>query len=223
VSCCGSFRGEQGSCGDRRHAADRRTAGVVGPGRVMRTSLPPPACGAKPRSRPPFVGEARRPTFQPGGHGVALTHVCRRHGPRQLLRMRQAALLILLVGCIADLPTSNDQSIDAAAPDSGIAGVRPTHEPDECPTGGGGGGGADPNPIPSPKDCTVGTDHEACYQCCNWNVDKVWGEQCRRMPGRTKKQRQQKALCWERAEALRGECQAACPHSGPIITSIGAP
>jgi hypothetical protein len=76
----------------------------------------------------------------------------------------------------------------------------------------GGGGGADPYPIPAPKDCTQELSYEACYQCCDWNVDKVWGERCRRLPDRSKKQRKARALCWETAERLRGECQAACPR-----------
>jgi hypothetical protein len=80
-----------------------------------------------------------------------------------------------------------------------------------------------PWPVPAPRDCTTEPTLEQCLACCDWNVDKVWGENCRRMPSRTKKQRQQKALCWERAEGLRGECQAACPRTGPIVTFTGAP
>jgi hypothetical protein len=85
------------------------------------------------------------------------------------------------------------------------------------PGSGGGGGGADPYPIPSPKDCTQEISHEACHACCDWNVDKVWGERCRRLPNRTKEQRKERALCWETAERLRGECQRECPS---IITTV---
>jgi hypothetical protein len=74
----------------------------------------------------------------------------------------------------------------------------------------GGGGGADPNPIPTPRGCTVEADHERCYACCDWNVDKVWGERCRRLP------RRERRTCWEDAERRRGDCQRWCP--GPIIT-----
>lgn len=88
--------------------------------------------------------------------------------------------------------------------------------------GGGGGGGADPNPIPAPKDCTLEVTHDDCYDCCDWNADKVWGERCRRMPDRTKKQRRERALCWKDAEKRRSDCYLTCPR-GPIITTRGLP
>lgn len=86
------------------------------------------------------------------------------------------------------------------------------------PGPGGGGGGADPHPIPAPKDCTVETDHEACMQCCDWNVDKVWGERCRRIPKKNKEDRKQ---CWIEAEKRRSECQRPCPRPDPIVTIRG--
>jgi hypothetical protein len=87
--------------------------------------------------------------------------------------------------------------------------------------GGGGGGGGDRahrRPIPSPRDCTVETDHEACMQCCDWNVDKVWGERCRRIPERNREERR---LCWIDAEQRRSECQRPCPP--PILTAKELP
>jgi hypothetical protein len=78
---------------------------------------------------------------------------------------------------------------------------------------GSGGGGADPYPIPAPKDCTKEINHEACYSCCDWNVDKVWGERCHRIPKRNKDERRR---CWEDAEQRRSACQRMCPR--PIIT-----
>jgi hypothetical protein len=79
------------------------------------------------------------------------------------------------------------------------------------------GGEADPNPIPAPRDCTAEPTLEQCLDCCEWNVDKVWGERCRRLPNRTKKQRKEKALCWEAAERLRGDCQRACPRLSIVV------
>ena len=134
--------------------------------------------------------------------------------------MRQATILIMVlaaVGCVVD-----DDDPDLSASEEAGSTAVPTHNPDNCPGGSGGGGGGEPYPVPAPRDCTREPTLEQCLTCCDWNVEKVWGENCRRMPGRTKKLRQQKALCWERAEALRGECQAACPR-GPIVTITGAP
>jgi hypothetical protein len=137
--------------------------------------------------------------------------------------MRQATILIMVlaaaVGCVAD---DYDNTDLAAAREEAESMAAPTHDPTgpNCP-GGSGGPGDGRKPIPAPRDCTKEPDLEACLTCCDWNVDKSWGETCRRMPGRTKKQRTEKALCWERAERLRGECQAACPR-GPIVTT-GAP
>jgi hypothetical protein len=79
-----------------------------------------------------------------------------------------------------------------------------------------GGHGADPYPIPSPKDCTQEISLETCVQCCDWNVEKVWGERCRRMPQRTKKQRAERRLCWADAEDRRGACQRECPPTTAV-------
>jgi len=68
-----------------------------------------------------------------------------------------------------------------------------------------------PKPIPAPRECS-GT-HEECYACCDWNVDKVWGERCRRIP---RKKRDERRVCWEDAERRRSDCQRGCPR--PIIT-----
>lgn len=78
--------------------------------------------------------------------------------------------------------------------------------------GGGGGGGhgsgvADPHPIPAPRDCTAEPTHEQCYACCDWNVDEVWGERCRRIKDRGERKR-----CWADAENRRGDCQRGCPR-----------
>lgn len=130
--------------------------------------------------------------------------------------MRQATILIMAlaaVGCVAD-----DDDAELAGEDEADSTAAPTHNPELCP----GGSGGEPYPVPAPRDCTTEPTLEQCLTCCDWNVEKVWGENCRRMPGRTKKQRKEKALCWERAERLRGECQAACPR-GPSVTITGAP
>ena len=73
----------------------------------------------------------------------------------------------------------------------------------------------DPYPIPAPKDCTKELTHETCMQCCDWNVDKVWGERCRRIP---KKNKEERKLCWIEAENRRSECQMPCPRPDPIVT-----
>lgn len=77
------------------------------------------------------------------------------------------------------------------------------------------GGGADPHPIPAPRDCTEEVGHEACYACCDWNVDNVWGARCHRIP---KKNRNERRRCWEEAEARRKDCQLMCPRPDPITT-----
>jgi hypothetical protein len=124
--------------------------------------------------------------------------------------MRQAILILILVGCATndDLEEWN--------------GVAPQHDPDgSCPGGGTGGGGgaepdpipeADPNPIPAPKDCTQEASRELCLECCDWNVDKVWGERCRRLP------RRERRTCWEDAERRRGDCQRGCPIVAITVT-----
>ena len=71
---------------------------------------------------------------------------------------------------------------------------------------------AKPRPIPAPRECSG--EHEECYACCDWNVDKVWGERCRRLP------RDERRACWGDAERLRGNCQRGCPGPGPIITTV---
>jgi hypothetical protein len=100
--------------------------------------------------------------------------------------MRQAILILILVGC-----ATNDLEEERN-------GVTREHDPDgSCPGGSTGGGEpdpipeADPHPVPAPKD---------------WNVDKVWGERCRRIPRRDERRR-----CWEDAEARRAACYLTCP------------
>lgn len=129
--------------------------------------------------------------------------------------MRQLilVLVLVLVGC-------TDELTDGNAPEDPdgevIVGAAPTHDPDNCPGGGTdpGGGGADPNPIPAPRDCTAEPTHEQCYACCDWNVEKVWGERCRRIKDRGERKR-----CWADAENRRGDCQRGCPR----LTITGAP
>jgi hypothetical protein len=111
-------------------------------------------------------------------------------------------------------------------PSSWPTGPGPGNVGDGGPGGGRSAGDAGkPHPVPAPEDCTKEPTYEQCYDCCDWNVDKVWGENCRRMPGRTKEQRRAKRLCWERAEGLRSECQLGCPRPDPIVTITypGAP
>jgi hypothetical protein len=120
--------------------------------------------------------------------------------------MKQATLVmaLVLVGCAIDGHDPDD-------PDGDLVGAVPTHEQDNCPSGGGGGGSggggeADPHPIPAPRDCTQYIDPVECRDCCDWNVENVWGERCRRI-----KDRRERALCWKDAEARRGECHRLCP------------
>jgi hypothetical protein len=115
--------------------------------------------------------------------------------------MRQATLI--LVGCATD---DDLEEWNGLAPQQ--------HDPDGfCPGGGGGGGGggADPNLIPAPKDCTQEASRELCLDCCDWNVEKVWGERCRRLPNRTKKDRDERRRCWEDAERRRSDRHRGCP------------
>jgi hypothetical protein len=116
--------------------------------------------------------------------------------------MRQATLILVmvLVGCATDdLPEQAEEESEVA----------PTHDPDNCP--GGGGGGADPHPIPAPKDCTQEASHELCLDCCDWNVENVWGERCRRLPNRDRRDRDERRQCWQDAERRRSDCQRECP------------
>jgi len=115
--------------------------------------------------------------------------------------MRQAILILILVGC-----ATNDLEEERN-------GVTREHDPDgSCPGGSTGGGEpdpipeADPHPVPAPKDCTQEASRELCMDCCDWNVDKVWGERCRRIPRRDERRR-----CWEDAEARRAACYLTCP------------
>lgn len=91
--------------------------------------------------------------------------------------------------------------------------------------GGGGGigrgdtGKADPHPIPAPRDCTAEATRELCLDCCDWNVENVWGERCRRLPEKDQRRR----LCWEEAEARRADCHRMCPNPGPILTIEAQP
>jgi hypothetical protein len=136
--------------------------------------------------------------------------------------MRNATLILTLIlaGCAAELPDESGGGDESGGDESGgdgdVSSAAETHNPDNCPGGGGGGGGgADPNPIPAPRDCTAEVTHEACYACCNWNVDNVWGARCNRIP---KKNRYERRRCWEDAEARRKDCQLLCPRPDPIIT-----
>jgi hypothetical protein len=145
--------------------------------------------------------------------GVASARNCQIRCQRQALHMRQAILVLVmvLVGC-TDLSGPD-------GPDGGVLGAVPTHGQDNCPGGGGGGGGgsggggeaADPHPIPAPRDCTEEASRELCLDCCDWNVEKVWGERCRRLPNKTKKDRNERRRCWEDAERRRRDCQLGCP------------
>jgi hypothetical protein len=119
--------------------------------------------------------------------------------------MRQAMLILvlILVGCATD---EDLEEWNGLAPQQ--------HDPDGfCPSGGGvpPNSGADPNPIPAPRDCTEEASRELCLDCCNWNVEKVWGERCHRLPNRTKKDRDERRRCWEDAERRRSDCQRGCP------------
>lgn len=87
--------------------------------------------------------------------------------PGQPLRMRRATLvaILLLVGCIDDAPTADDQLIAGRdEPDGGdvIVGVKPTHGPDDCPGGDGGGHGMDPEPDRN-------KDRNSCHDWCGWS------------------------------------------------------
>ena len=124
---------------------------------------------------------------------------------------QEQAEILEVHGCRPGLLQVGDECVDPRG--GGGGGPGPTggeRGPTDGGGGGGGGGGADPNPIPTPRDCTVETDHEACMQCCDWNVDNVWGERCRRIP------RKERRTCWEDAEMRRGVCQRGCPR--PILT-----
>lgn len=150
--------------------------------------------------------------------------------------MRHAALFLILVACTDELPVlSEEEQAEQAEWDGGpddpegevivVEGAlgwpngwfsrpaSPVNPVDPGDTGGGygggggPGGGADPHPIPAPRDCTAEPTHEQCYACCDWNVDKVWGERCRRI-----KDRGERRQCWADAESRRGDCQRGCPR-----------
>ena len=100
--------------------------------------------------------------------------------------MRQAIILSMVlaaVGCAAADDDTDDE--DLGASESASA---PTHNPDNCPGGSGGPEPSGKKPIPDAKDCSQILDPVECRDCCEWNVDKVWGERCRRMPKRTDEQ-----------------------------------
>jgi hypothetical protein len=69
-----------------------------------------------------------------------------------------------------------------------------------------------------PKDCSVIEDPEACYDCCQYNADEHYGWVCRRLPNKTKKDKAERAKCWEEVEKYRAACQKDCPR---IIISRG--
>lgn len=142
-------------------------------------------------------------------------HACA--DPEDLGELQQAEIIEVHGGCPPGTIGNGQICVDPLEGGGGGGGPGPSGGegepggPGGPGPGGGGGGGADPYPIPAPKDCTQEITHETCVQCCDWNVEKVWGERCRRMPGRTKKQRQEKRLCWGDAEDRRGACQRECP------------
>ena len=76
--------------------------------------------------------------------------------------------------------------------------------------GGPGGGGGGPGPIPDRKVCT-GLEHSECYACCDYNLERVDGERCRRL--RSPKRREK---CWSEAEEILGKCQRSCPPAPRI-------
>jgi len=133
--------------------------------------------------------------------------------------MRHATLILALIlaGCATDdLPGEESGGED----ESDVSMVAPTHDPENCPGGSsGGGGGADPNPIPAPRDCSQEASLELCLDCCDWNVDNVWGARCHRIPKKNKNERRR---CWEDAERRRSDCQLMCPR-GPILTIEALP
>lgn len=61
--------------------------------------------------------------------------------PQQPIHMKHAALILILVGCVvgcvADLPESEDDPEHNAGEIA--SSVQPTHAPDDCPGGDGGG------------------------------------------------------------------------------------
>ena len=67
--------------------------------------------------------------------------------------------------------------------------------------------------IPDERDCTGIDDPVQCRNCCEWNVDYVWGERCNRMRNKKKK-----AICWEETEQKRGRCHKGCPREIETIT-----
>jgi hypothetical protein len=177
----------------------------------------------------PGVLDRQIPSCSTAGHGreaarcSAGARLPRRHVGRKLSAMRYATLILILVGCTDDLPMSvDDQS--SGGPDGEVIGAVPTHGQD-CPGGDplppppppapppSGSDPppppppppADPNPIPAPRDCSQLIDPVECRDCCEWNVDKVWGERCRRLP------RKERGECWRDAERRRGECHRECP------------
>jgi hypothetical protein len=141
---------------------------------------------------------------------------CTYDEPEAEVHKVQQAEIIEVHGCPPGTLGNGEICIDPLEGGGDGGGGGPTGGEGAPSGGGGGGGGAAPYPIPSPKDCTQEVNYEACYQCCDWNVDKVWGERCRRI-----KNKKEQKLCWVEAENRRSECQLACPRPDPIVTIQG--
>jgi hypothetical protein len=151
-----------------------------------------------PRRRGRAREEVVPPSLQPGVSPWRAFAAADRLGHDLLMRL--AILILVIAGCAIEDPD-----------EIGALAAAPTHDLDICPGGGGGdgdsGGDADPRPIPAPRDCTAEPTHEQCYACCDWNVENVWGERCRRIKDRGERKR-----CWADASERRGACQRECPR-----------
>ncbi len=93
-------------------------------------------------------------------------------------------LILALVGCIDDeLDDPEGEASSAAIIEHG----------DPCPGGEAvaeeAGRTRTPSRGPGTPPRPLEPTHEQCYACCNWNVDNVWGERCRRIPWRDERKR----------------------------------
>jgi hypothetical protein len=125
------------------------------------------------------------------------------------MRHSTTLILILLVGCSG---CAGDELTEEDLDEGEVSTAAPTHDPTgpNCP-GGSGTDGQTKKPIPEAKDCSKILDPDECKTCCDWNVDKVWGERCRRLPNKTKEDKRARARCWQDAERRRGNCHGDCP------------